>query len=435
MLLEEDEAPIPSNAVGGASTTTPSQAAAAALKAAKQAQAQAASTSLEQQGKLKMLLKPPGCRPNTQSELLNYDRQRTLCAQTKPAPSAFTTPPTQTPVEVKLTNIKIIGLLDEDKQFVVEMTRSFKWVDQKAETTDTDMLWNPRMAFTFPDSVKVEGLAPVSFSTDGAKVTVTEELRVTLANPGWDYAHFPFDSRTFEIRMASTLTKVLEPITLRMNEVELPKNLFGFVPSSTLAGSIAMPGNGMGPQGVWGHKQTVVLSATATRRATSSVMRLFVPISLCALIVYAGFFMKIALLQSRITTSVLALLIQFTYMNVLSSTMPGSLRNYLVWADYWIMIQAMLVALACCHHSMCHFLNERYGETKYVHLDMAMRATYPIAYILSFLWAESIVAWKIPGFIFTSASILIIVIVFVAIFAVLERRSAARYEKTHYPGI
>lgn len=165
-------------------------------------------------------------------------------------------------------------------------------------------------------------------------------------------------------------------------------------------------------------------------------MRLFVPISLCALIVYAGFFMKIALLQSRITTSVLALLIQFTYMNVLSSTMPGSLRNYLVWADYWIMIQAMLVALACCHHSMCHFLNERYGETKYVHLDMAMRVSYPIAYILSFFWAESIVAWKDwIRYTFMSVSILIIVIVFVAIFAVLERRTAARYEKTHYPGI
>lgn len=178
----------------------------------------------------------------------------------------------------------------------------------------------------------------------------------------------------------------------------------------------------------------VELKVTATRIPTSYIIKIVLPVTLCAIVAYTGFFLKIGQLMPRLALSVLSFLILSTYMRVIVTSIPA--RSYLVWVEYWLTMQAVMVAFACCHHSACHYLNEKYSESKSNHLDIAMRICFPIAYFESYLWAEAIVSFgSVGGHFFNIITVGLLVLFFIVIFVAMERRSSARTEKSHYPGI
>ena len=70
-----------------------------------------------------------------------------------------------------------------------------------------------------------------------------------------------------------------------------------------------------------------------------------------------------------------------------------------------------------------------------MHMDTAMRWMYPITFVLSFVWATSIVSWGIVGKIVLGITAPVCVLVFTLIYMVLERKASRVEEKTYYPGI
>jgi hypothetical protein len=287
------------------------------------------------------------------------------------------------------------------------------------------------MSFSFPDSVKVKEMVPTTIQREGLYLVLTQRLRVTFINP-WDYSRFPFDTRTLSVRMSTSLASVLEPVTLKMDPVSLPDNLFGFSPKSKLSGSIVKEA-ALGPQGVWGQAQMIELKASLSRAPGHEIVHMLLPVMLCSTVTYGGFFLRIHQLLARFVSAIIALLVLFLMMSVISGSKPED--TGLVWLEHWLGIQMILVAIACCHHLVCQYIYDRYGETKYVHLDTCMRICFPVVFVLSFLWAESIVAWNAVGYAVISSTALLSAIMFGVIFTVLERRAARYEEKTYFPGI
>jgi len=428
-------APLPSNDATESRTADEKSASevAVATTAAKSAQVVSMETEQKKSNSERLLLKPPGCRPTTEKELFNYYTMRTKCATHRAGPSAFTKPSTQTPIKVRITDVRITSMTDNKKQFAMEMTRAFEWSDPAALKNDPSKLWNPRLMFSFINSVKVEDRSHIDLVSEGTKLTLTEHVRVTLTNP-WDFSKFPLDQRTFNAQIWSgSGTEMLEPVIVEMDEIELPEDLFGFTPSSKLVATVSPWGEPLGPEGVWGKSQMIQLQATAIRNPSVGIVTMLLPVTLCTAIAYTGFYLKVAQLMPRLALSVLSFLILSTYMRVITTSIPT--RSYLVWMEYWLTFQAVIVAIACCHHSVAHFMNEKSGEAKSVNLDMAMRIVFPVTYILTYCWAESIVVWGFFGIIFNITSMVLMVLFFFVIFAALERRSTVRHEKTHYPGI
>jgi len=396
-------------------------------QAVKKAQASAAATAAQ-----KMLLKPPGCRPTTEKQLREFDSQRTKCALTLPAPSAFTSPPTQTPIEVSLSDVRLTSLSDETQQFTMEFTRKFKWKDAKAESIDIGSLWNPRMMFSFPNSLRVEQLAPVELHQLDQTIMLTEHLRVTF-QLSTDYKKYPFDNITLSAQMWSTYgTDLLEPITLKYVPAQLASTS-GFNFDSRLVATVGKHGLPLGPKGEWGNSQMIELQVSATRSKTVFGNEVFLPITTCAVVVFSSLFVKIDNVLPRILLSIIALLALFVY---LPSIGPPNHSSF-SWAEFWLIVQAVMAGLACCHHAICLFINDKYGETKTVHLDISMRAAYLLMYALSYAWAFAYTteSWSTMTYVGVVFSFILVVMVFVLTFGVLQKRSAARHEKTHYPGI
>lgn len=199
------------------------------------------------------------------------------------------------------------SIMDKKKQFVVEMTRSFRWPDAEAAKMDPALLWNPSRSFSFPDAVSVALMKPRTTQRDGIYLVMEEQLRVTLAN-SWDYKQFPFDSHTLMVKMNSnSLSSVLEPVSLTMDPVTLPDDLFGFSPKTRLDRAIVL-GQGLGPQGVWGKTQSIQLSAKLTRSPTHDIFKTLLPVTLCAAVTYGAFFLRIAQLMPRLISAMMALL-------------------------------------------------------------------------------------------------------------------------------
>jgi len=341
-----------------------------------------------------------------------------------------------TPIQVMLANLRINALDDQKSTFTMEMQRTFTWSDQAAQTTDLLQLWTPKMMFSFPNSIKVEELAPGELENDLNMVTLTENLRVTFQNK-WDHSKFPRDGFKLYAQMWSGAgTSVLEPVTLRMDPASVPDDLFGFTPTSDIVPVMRNWGEPLGPGGVWGPSQMIELEVEVVRSLSYPVVKIFVPATLCALVAFTGFFVKIAQLMARLATAVFAFLILVTYMMVLAESANMPQRTYLLWAEYWLVCQAIIITVACIHHCMCHYLNERYGETKAMHLDIAMRICFPVAYGLTYLWTQGIVVWSATGAAVANVlSALLLVFLFLSIYGTLEKRTTVRYEKSHYPGI
>jgi len=123
----------------------------------------------------------------------------------------------------------------------------------------------------------------------------------------------------------------------------------------------------------------------------------------------------------------------FLFMNMVSSSLSDG--STLVWLEYWLGIQMILIGIGCCHHLLCHYLDVHHGESKYMHMDTAMRWMYPITFVLSFVWATSIVSWGIVGKIVLGITAPVCVLIFTLIYMVLERKASRVEEKTYYPGI
>merc|ERR1711871_386366 len=189
---------------------------------------------------------------------------------------------------------------DQKKQFTMEFTRVFTWPDQAAPSNDPAKLWSPRTMFSFPNSVKIEQVSQPYLENDGQSMMLTEHLRVTFVN-GWNYEKFPLDERDIVAQMWSgSGTEVLEPVTVQMDPISLPKDLFGFRPKSKLAATVTPWGEALGPQGAWGKSQMVELKVTATRIPTSYIIKIVLPVTLCAIVAYTGFFLKIGQLTPRL---------------------------------------------------------------------------------------------------------------------------------------
>jgi len=430
-----DDAPLPDNGDELANATA-QQKDRDAVRQAKSTKMAAIKEERKEQEELRMLMKPPGCRPRTTEEMFSYRQFRTQCATAKPAPSAFSTPATQTPIEVQLSNLRVTALNDQKSTFTLEMERKFIWSDQAAQTNDLQQIWTPKMMFSFPNSIKCEDIVPPDLQNDLNMVTLTETLRVTFHNK-WDHSKFPRDGFKLYAQMWSGAgTRRLEPVTVRMDPTVLPNDLFGFTPQGDILPLVTNWGEPLGPGGVWGQSQMIELEVEVVRSLIYPLVKIFVPATLCALVAFAGFFIKISQLMPRLATAVFAFLILVVYMMVLAESANMPQRTYLVWAEYWLVCQAIIITVACIHHCMCHYLNERYGETKAMHLDIAMRVCFPVAYGLTYLWTQGIVVWGGLTAILTNAlSAVFLVFLFLSIYGTLEKRTTVRYEKSHYPGI
>ena len=163
------------------------------------------------------------------------------------------------------------------------MTRICHWADAAALTVDASKLWTPAHMLSFPQGSQVVERSPASLVSEGSKLTLTEELRVTFYNQ-WNYLQYPLDKRTFMVQMSSgTGTQLLEPVTVIMDPVSLPKELFGFKPTSQLQAHVERAGDALGPDGVWGKSQMIKLEATATRKFYYPAVRQLLPVTLCVI--------------------------------------------------------------------------------------------------------------------------------------------------------
>merc|ERR1712159_651286 len=145
------------------------------------------------------------------------------------------------------------------------MTREFMWTDASALTNDISTLWNPSMMYSFPRAVKVEQTSPNSLEADGQECSMTEHLRVTFANP-WNFTAYPMDKGSFKADIWSGFgTDILEPVTVLMDPLTLPKEVFGYRPKSRMVASVKEYGESEGPNGVLGQSQMITLSVEVER--------------------------------------------------------------------------------------------------------------------------------------------------------------------------
>jgi len=227
-----------------------------------------------------------------------------------------------------------------------------------------------------------------SLETAGQQLTLTEHLQVTFTS-NFDYHLFPLDTQTLVAQMWSGVgTDLLEPVTVLMDPVLLPLQLFGFgeeegVPT-VLKVEIVKWGDRLGPSGVWGQSQMIQLTAYLHRRPDSAVVRILLPASICGILAYVAFFIKVDQLMARLALGVAALLGLSSCMRTLSEMLPP--RSYLGIVEYWLYFLIVLVAIGCCHHSACSYISERRGgDSK--NFDRTMRVIFPLAFACSFLWA------------------------------------------------
>ena len=357
----------------------------------------------------------------------------------------------QTPIKIKLTGIEITGVQDPQSTFTMKMTREFMWTDAAALSNDVSKLWNPGMMFSFPNAIKVDKTSPDSLEALGQDISLTEHLRVTFANP-WNFTAYPMDKGAFAAQMWSGFgTDILEPVTVLIDPLKLPTDVFGYKPTTKLTASVENFGEPEGPNGVIGQSQMVTLSVQMERIPNYAGAHIALPVTLCMAVAYAGFFINIDQLMPRLALSVIPLLILSSYMRVISTIIPQ--RSYLCMAEYWLIMQAVLVAIACCHHSVASYIKEGQGSTTVKSFDVAMRWSFPIAYIMSFFAAYYMIEkadmhaqW---GYILAAAVLAVLWLFFIMIYSpakppsvtarkaevVVEGEALDETAKAHYPGI
>jgi len=349
---------------------------------------------------------------------------------------------------MKLSNVEIMGVQDEQSTFTMKLTREFIWADAAARNNDISKLWNPAMMYSFPNAIKVEQTSPDSLEADGQDVSLAQHLRVTFANK-WNFTAYPMDAGPFVAEMWSGFgTDILEPVTVLIDPVQLPGDVFGYKPTSKLTASILPWGEQEGSS--VGQSQMVTLSVQMERIPSYAGAHIALPVTLCVAVAYAGFFINIEQLMPRLATAVIALLILSSYMRVISTMIPQ--RSYLCMAEYWLIIQAVLIAIGCCHHSAASYINERQGSETVKSFDHAMRWCFPVAYIMSFFVAYFMIQkagmhtqW---GYILAASVLAVLWLFFIMLYSPASKPQAARKAevvvegealgetaKAHYPGI
>ena len=345
---------------------------------------------------------------------------------------------------------------DSKAMFTMRMTRTCHWADAAALTNDVSKLWTPRHMLSFPQSSKVYERTPATVVADGSQMTLTEELRVTFYNE-WDYVSYPMDKRTFTVKISTgSGTELLEPVTVIMDPVTLPTDLFGFKPTSQMGATVLSAGVPLGPSGVFGKSQMIQVEATATRRFYYPAVQQIVPVTLCVLMSYGAFFVKVKnWLNARLVVGGIPLLMAASYMRKNSGMAPPG--TPLTMMDYWMSINAILIGLGCCHHCYCSYICERSGETAATDFDVAAAWCYPLTYGASYVWAYAVVNWRDSPLIeldgighslwqitITYGAALILVLIFISIYAGMSfnkpkfmetEGDADEVAKSHYPGI
>jgi len=374
-----------------------------------------------------MLMKPPGCRPRTQEQMNAYTQFRTLCATMRPSPAA--NPTSSTKVTMKIANLQLVEINARKQTFTMEVLREVSWFDSAATKNLPNNLWQAQKYIVFTDAVLTQALAPADIyvKPDG-EILVKEFLRVTFSS-SWDYSFFPFESHELRVSLQTTeLTDQLEPLTLRFDSTAFSNRMSGWSATGEMQASYSEPDRSYGPSGVWGKSQQIVLSIKLNRGTAYGVVKVVFPTVLCALLSYAGFFVGVTELSSRLLLPILAGVGLINFMFALSDETPS--RSYMTLSEWFTLCQLLLMGGSIVAHMKAESFKYTRGFQSSQNIDRTFRFLYVpmilmtcvISGLFSFWQNDRKMVFLLLGIGFTALTIVVPIPIFYALEATGENK-------------
>jgi len=272
--------------------------------------------------------------------------------------------------------------------------------------------------------------AEVYVLEDG-EIQSTEYQRVRFA-PQWDYSFFPFESHQLHIAMQTRdLTDLLEPLTVEVDENVFSNELAGWTVSRNMQ-VMYSGGTKLGPAGLWGSSQHVDITLEIFRTRAYGTIRVFFPSLLCALLVYAGFFMEITELMSRLLLPIFSAVILTNFMISVNNEAPHV--GYMTLSDWFVSCQLVIMCGSALGHMAAEVLKFSRSFRSIINMDRTFRMVYWPIFVMSFVVAGLLTEWQhdssssshlLGGIVIAAVALTLPVLVFL----LLERHKPPVHEK------
>ena len=212
---------------------------------------------------------------------------------------------------------------------------------------------------------------------------VSPVSKVTFKNFGWDISWYPFDTRTFKIKLMTHHDKHFD-----YSFPEMPKKVkfdaaSGWAPTGHMT---CQRTNDVSNPDFLRDVPGFVCSVPAARQWANPLFTVCLPLFLSITTVWITFYAPVGAAMPRVAVTALAYVTMGSSFNALYAQLPAG--GDMCWLQYLVLIQL----LVCVEGTSCHLLLFMYADSKQPHmvrlLNRIMMWYVPLSYLCSFLVAS-----------------------------------------------